>query len=105
MEVVVAVATLKVGTVLDMSHWIKDLKRLFAEWTLFWNALVWFGLVQIRFYRTRREIVSEKRFHLKRSETGGPPDNRCLQMWIDWLSCKCPADEAIEFDWIVDCLD
>ena len=78
MEVVVAVATLKVGTVLDMSHWIKDLKRLFAEWTL-----VWFGLVQIRFNRTRTEIVSEKRFHLKRSETGGPPDNRCLQMWID----------------------
>lgn len=80
MEVVVAVATVKVGTVLDVSHWIKDLKRLFAEWTLVWFGMLSFGLVQIGFNRTRTEIVSEKRFHLKRSETGGPPDNRCLQM-------------------------
>jgi hypothetical protein len=41
MEVVVAVATVKVGTVLNVSHWINELKRLFAEWTLVWFGSNW----------------------------------------------------------------
>lgn len=41
--VVIAVTAVIVGTSLNVSHWIKELKRLFAEWTLLDMFL--FGLV------------------------------------------------------------